>query len=303
LREGSNFIRKTLNAFAMRHILPFLAVGLILMSSCSSSRKAAQTPDDVYYSPGSGNAVAAASSSDEDAGYYSPRNSRTGSNGEYYSTAPSDNYIRLKSQDEARWSYFDDYNAYDSYYSPAAVSPYYSMGYGYGYPLYGSYYGLGLGFGDPYFAWNSYFMWNSWYNPYFYNPYYGGGVIVVKGSSYNNNVYTHLRAFNGTSYRNGLVTRVSNTNNRTYRPAPTAYSRELQSRGTGNRYVNGYSNGNSRSNNGYYRSSSSPSMNSNYSTRPSSNSGSFSSQPVRSYSPPPSSGGGGGGGGARPVRH
>jgi len=303
LREGSNFIRKTLNAFAMRHILPFLAVGLILMSSCSSSRKAAQTPDDVYYSPGSGNAVAAASSSDEDAGYYSPRNSRTGSNGEYYSTAPSDNYIRLKSQDEARWSYFDDYNAYDSYYSPAAVSPYYSMGYGYGYPLYGSYYGLGLGFGDPYFAWNSYFMWNSWYNPYFYNPYYGGGVIVVKGSSYNNNVYTHLRAFNGTSYRNGLVTRVSNTNNRTYRPAPTAYSRELQSRGAGNRYVNGYSNGNSRSNNGYYRSSSSPSMNSNYSTRPSSNSGSFSSQPVRSYSPPPSSGGGGGGGGARPVRH
>ena len=291
----------------MKYLLPFLAVGLILMSSCSSSRKTAQTPDDVYYSPGSGNAVAAASSSDEDGGYYSPRNSRTGSNGEYYSTAPSDNYVRMKAQDEARWSYFDDYNAYDSYYSPAAVSPYYSMGFGYGYPLYGSYYGMGygmgLGFGDPYFAWNSYFMWNSCYNPYFYNPYYGGGVIVAKGSSYNNNVYTHLRAFNGTSYRNGLVTRVTNTNNRVYRPAPTAYSRELQSRGSGNRISTGYSNGN----NGYYRSSSSyPSSNSGYSTRPSSsNSGSFSSQPVRTYSAPsaPSGGGGGGGGSARPVRH
>jgi len=281
----------------MRYSLPFLAVGLIL-SSCSSSRKTAQTPDDVYYSPGSKTAAAAAS--DEDAGYYNP-NSRTGSNnGEYYSTAPSDNYVRMKAQDEARWSYFDDYNAYDSYYSPAAISPYYSMGFGYGYPMYGgSYYGLGLGFGDPYFAWNSYFMWNSWYNPYFYNPYYGGGAIIVKGASYNNNVYTHLRAFNGTSYRNGLVTRVSSSNNRVYRPAPTAYSRELQSRGSGNRISTGYSNGN----NSYNNRSSYPSSNSSYSTRPSSsNSGSFSSQPVRSYSPP-SGGGGGGGGSSRPARH
>ncbi|HEY4205405.1 MAG TPA: hypothetical protein VGM31_01280 [Puia sp.] len=284
----------------MRHILPFLAVGLIMMSSCSSSRKAAQTPDDVYYSPGA-NAVAAAS--DEDAGYYSPRSRSGANNGEYYSTAPSDNYIRMKSQDDARWSYFDDYNAYDSYYSPAAVSPYYSMGLGYGYPMYGSYYGmgygLGLGFGDPYFAWNSYFMWNSWYNPYFYNPYYGGGAIVMKGSSYNNNVYTHLRAFNGTSYRNGLVTRVSNSNNRSYRPAPTAYSRDLQSRGNGNRYVNGYSNGNNGNRNYNYRpTSSSPNTNSTFSNRPN---GGFSSQPVRSYSPP--SGGGGGGMSSRPARH
>jgi len=52
--------------------------------------------------------------------------------------------------------------------------------------MYGSYYGLGLGFGDPYFRWNSYFMWNSFYNPYFYNPYYGGGAIIVKGATYNN---------------------------------------------------------------------------------------------------------------------
>jgi len=266
------------------------------MSSCSSSRKSAQTPDDVYYSPGAKTAVAAAATGDE-AGYYNTGKSGTGSNGEYYSTAPSDNYVRMKAQDEARWSYFDDYNAYDSYYSPVAVSPYYSMGFGYGYPVYGSYYGMGIGFGDPYFAWNSYFMWNSWYNPYFYNPYYGGGVIVVKGSTYNNGVYTHLRAFNGTSYRNGLVARVSNSNNRIYRPAPTAYSRDLQSRSSSNRFVNGYSNGtNTRS------SYSSPNVNSTYSNRPSSNSGSFSSQPVRSYSAP-SGGGGGGGMSSRPSRH
>jgi hypothetical protein len=85
------------------------------------------------------------------------------------------------------------------------------------------------------------------------------------------------------------VTRVTGSNNRIYRPAPTAYSRDLQSRST----VNGFSNGNNS------RSTYSPS-NSSYSTRPSSNSGGFSSQPVRSYSAPS---GGGGGMSSRPSRH
>ena len=271
----------------MKQIYTFLAGTLIVLSSCSSSRKAAQTPDDVYYSPASTRTAAASGDQDE---YYSGKAQQ----GDYYSTAPNDQYVRMKVQDPQRWSYFDDYSAYDSYYSPGLSV---GLGYGYGYPSYGYGYGLGLGFGsgfglgfgDPYMCWNSYFMWNSWYNPYFYNPYYGGGVIVA-GSKYPTTaVYSHLRAFNGASYRNGLVTRTtSNSNERAYRPrTTTTYYTPGTRSGNGNQ-VN--------SSNNSYRTNS----NTNTYYRPANtNSGSF-SQPTRSYTP---SGGGGGGGFSRPGRH
>jgi hypothetical protein len=51
--------------------------------------------------------------------------------------------------------------------------------------------------------WDSYFMWNSWYNPYFYNPYYGGGVLLAGKSG--TSVYSNLRTFGATSYANGLA--------------------------------------------------------------------------------------------------
>src|ERR1700754_2211285 len=127
----------------MKHLFTLLAVAAATglgMSSCSSSRNA-QASDDIYYSSGSGRTAAAA---DQD---------------EYYSTRPSDNYVRMKAEDQSRWSYFDDYGAYDSYYSPVGAS----VGYGWGYPSYygtGFGFGLGLGYGlgfyNPYSAWNSY---------------------------------------------------------------------------------------------------------------------------------------------------
>ncbi len=283
----------------MKQIYTFLAGTLIILSSCSSSRKAAQTPDDIYYSPSSSGKAAPASNGGDQDEYYSGK----AQPGDYYSTAPNDQYVRMKVQDPSRWSYFDDYSAADSYYSPSLSL---GMGYGYGFPSYG--YGLGfgfgpsfgLGFGDPYMCWNSYYMWNSWYNPYFYNPYYGGGLIVAGGGKYGaygtNAVYSRLRAFNGTSYRNGLVTRTtSNSNERAYRPWTSTSYYTQGARNGNSRQINGNSN---NFNNNNYRTNS----NNNNFYRPSNtNSGGF-SQPTRSYTP--SSGGGGGGGGfSRPGRH
>ncbi len=261
-------------------LLTFASVIAIAMSSCSSSRNT-QNTDDIYYSNGSSKPSAKSSSSNND---------------EYYSTAPSDNYIRMKAQDPDRWSYFDDYSNYDSYYSPAS-SWGLSAGYGFGYPSYGFGYGMGFGYGlgfwDPYFAFNSYYMWNSWYNPYFYNPYYGGGVIGGHGIA-PSGVYSHLRPFNSVAYRNGLTRTSTGSNlstrsgNRFYRPGmstTSAYNSSLSGQGT--RAVN--------NNNNFYRSGN---FNNNNTYRPAFQSG---SQPVRSFTP--SGGGGGGGGFSRPGRH
>ena len=274
----------------MKHTYTFLAglaiIGITMFASCSSSRNAAQTPDDIYYSPGGHRAVAGGSSSNN--------------KDEYYSTAPSDQYVRMRVQDPERWSYFDDYNAYDSYYAPAGVGfgSYYGYGYGaFGSPAYGFGYGLGFGpsfgfgFGDPYLCWNSYFMWNSWYNPYFYNPYYGGGVLAYGHQVAAPGIYTHLRTFNPSGYNNGLVRNVNSTNSRLYRPgmtSTTAYNSNLNNSGL--RSVNG--------NGSYYRPVNGGFQPGNNYSRPSYNN---SSQPVRSFSP--AGGGGGGGGFSRPGRH
>ena len=253
-------------------------VAVVGMSSCSSSRNV-QNTDDVYYSNGGSKAAATTSGS-------------SANQGDYYSTAPSDNYVRMAMNDP-RFSTFDDYNAYDSYYySPAA-----SMGYGYGYPGYGfgypmygagfSYglgFGMGMGFYDPYMAWNSYFMWNSFYNPYFYNPYYGVPVMVV-GHSAPTAMYSNLRPFNSVAYRNNMYARsgTSSTGNRYYRPGMNGTSTYNNRVGTTARPVNTTT----------YR----PVNNVNTGYRPT-----FSA-PTRSYSPSFGGGGGGGGGGFRPGRH
>lgn len=254
-----------------------LAVALLVVgaSSCSSSRNA-QNTDDVYYSNGGSRTAVAAS----------------GNQGDYYSTAPSDNYVRMAMTDP-RFATFEDYNAYDSYYySPAAASMGYGFGYpgyGFGYPAYGmgfSYglgFGMGLGFYDPYMAWNSYFMWNSWYNPYFYNPYYGVPVMVVGHNAAPTAIYSNLRPFNSVAYRNAVYSRsgTRTTNNRYYRPGmsgTSVYNNRVG--GSPARPVNTTS----------FR----PVNNSNSGFRPS-----FSA-PTRSFSAPM---GGGGGGGFRPGRH
>jgi hypothetical protein len=202
----------------MRQIYTLLTVVAVLgISSCSSSKQTTSSAD--MYSTG-------------------PSKSSGASSGDYYAAAPNDQYIQMKASDPDRWSYFDDYDAYDSYYAAAPAyggyygmgypSPYYGFGYGYGFGP-----SFGLGFGDPFFMWNSYFMWNSWYNPYFYNPYYGGGVLLVgKGGAAGTSVYSNLRTFGTTSYANGLAHYgvTSSGRNAVYRPgmvSTTAYNKAV----------------------------------------------------------------------------
>jgi hypothetical protein len=220
----------------MRSIFTLLAGATILFTSCSSSHKA-QSSDD----PGYASTKAGASS---------------GGQSDYYNTAPSDQYVQMKTTDQARWSTFDDYNDYDSYYASSPIG--FGASYGYGYPAYGigypgfGYYGypgmsIGMGFWDPYFGWNNYFMWNSYYNPYFYNPYYGGGVLY--GKSYGvapASVYNNVRGFNPSVYHaNGVF--VGN-NNRFYRPGAVNTSNSPYNSGTAGRF----------NNSGFTRSGSSP---------------------------------------------
>ena|SRR3984957_9720940 len=230
----------------MKQVYTLLAIALVIgMSSCSSSRNA-QNTDDIYYSDGS----------------KKPSGSSVGSGGgasqgDYYSTAPSDNYIRMKATDPDRWSTFDDYNAYDSYYySPMAASSSYGFGYpsyglGFGYGMgYGMGYGYGLGFGYGMGFWDPYFAWNSWYNPYFYNPYYGGAVFVVGHGVTPSAAYGNLRPFNTLAYRNGLTrgngaSTTSTSRNPLYRQgmsSTTAYNSHLSGSGSNNSFRNGNSN-------------------------------------------------------------
>ena len=197
----------------------FFALAAFLgLSSCSSSKNAQSSPD--MYSSG-----------------------KT-SGSDYVAATPNDQYVQMKADDYNRWSYFDDYNAADAYYAPAPA--YYGAGLGYGYgvpyypyyglgysPFYGPSFGMGFGFGDPYMMHNSYFMWNSWYNPYFYNPFYGGGVVLVGSSPMA--AYNNLRPFEATNYQNGLAHygATSGSRNPVYRPgmaSTTAYNSGVSSR-------------------------------------------------------------------------
>jgi hypothetical protein len=235
----------------MNKLYTLLALALVIgTASCSSSRNA-QNTDDIYYSDGTKKAAATSTSG-----------SGSASQGDYYSTAPSDNYVRMKATDPDRWSYFDDYDAYDSYYySPMAAS----ASFGYGYPVYGLGfgsgfgYGYGMGFGYGMGLWDPYFAWNSWYNPYFYNPYYGGAVFVAAHGLPASAAYG-MRPFNSLAYRNGLAHTSGTTGtsrNPLYRSgmsSTTAYNSHLTGTSNNNSFRNGNGNGNFRngnSNQGY----------------------------------------------------
>jgi len=253
MRKSNDFSAKTFKCICMKIIYLPLIVSALLLSSCSSSYKTAQSTNDPYYSTNS-------------------QNQNSGSD-QYYNANSDDQYLMMKSQDPTKWSYFDDY-AYDGYYAPTygMYNPY-AFGYSpfgyspFGYSPFGLYGGFGyspfMSFGYGYYGptyLNNYYMWNG-----FYNPYYSGVVVVTKYPSYN--YYTQLHPFTLTSYTG---TAISN----------------------GNSFRNSFSNGNrTTSVNNNYRRFSTNSTNSTNNFFRSQNVQSQSS--FRSFSPSSSFGGGG----------
>ncbi|PWU02119.1 MAG: hypothetical protein C5B52_06015 [Bacteroidetes bacterium] len=174
-----------------------LLAAVVGLGSCTTMYKSGQTPDDVYYSPGS-----------EKEGYVQSKNN-TDNNQPFHGNEPSDDYLRMKVQDPARWSTldYDAYGNYNPYYNPYSpygsfgYSPYgtsMSFGFGMGYPMYS-----GLYFGS-YF--NPFGFYGS-YNPY-YPYYYGTPVVIVKGGTGTVNPYINRpRTFSNAGYGNTAYVR------------------------------------------------------------------------------------------------
>ncbi len=172
----------------MKHMLLLSAMGIGLLTSCSTAFKAGQTPDDVYYSPG------------RDITHVTEVRDRQQQVEEYQSYVSSldDRYLRMKVANHTRWAGIDDFDYwYDSRYDFGGLnysycyntlSPYtywnprwsLTMGYGLYYP---GYYGFG---------WNS-----PIYTLVHYSiPSYGGStstaasnITAFRNRSYNNSNY------------------------------------------------------------------------------------------------------------------
>jgi hypothetical protein len=260
-----------------KRILSVFALA-ILLASCSSAYRQAQTPDDVYYSP----------AKEKERTYASTNDSRQTDNYTHHNnnyddyTSSEDDYLRMKIQNRYRWNELDDY---DYWYSPSyAFNNYY--GYNSFNPFLSNSWGLSFYYSpftsiQPYGWFNSYYPTYGFYSPY--NGYYGHGY----GYSYMPVFLTNVKSTPGVhrpllgsyvNYGNGY----NNNNNR--------------SRSIG-RYIPSFNTGDSRYNNR----NSSFSNNKSFSSPSSSNSNSNSS-PVRSFTP---SGGGSssGGGVSRQTHH
>jgi hypothetical protein len=239
---------------------------VILLSGCSVYRSG-QTPDDVYYSPGKAQvqpAYVEANGDRDDGKRYN--DNRTYNGYDDYANA-DDRWLMMRVRNRYRWSYFDDYNyysPYSSFYSPYSSFGYYPWGgyggYGFGYQ---PGFSFGLGFGSYYDPFMTPYYWNSYYNPYY-------PKVVVVNPKNDPAGYNRIRNFNLNTYTN----RTYNNGRSVLRPRTNGYNNSNSTLGNSFRRV--FSNSTtttprpSRSNDDYYRPSSSD-------------------RPVRTYSPSNSS--------------
>ena len=209
---------------------------LVIFSSCSSVYRSSQTPDDMYYTSSRQSVGRSASNSENNDDYVQANSARQ--DGRYSGDAstsgydtyatPDDRWLMMRVRDQARWSYFDDYNYYSpyndfaygglgGYYGGYGFTPGFSMGLGYGFGGYNPYaFGLGLGYGGFGGMFNSYYNWNSFYNPYYTN-------MVVINPKLNPAGYTTLRTFNMGGYTNKNYNNGSTTVRSGIRPNYNGY--------------------------------------------------------------------------------
>ncbi|QEH43158.1 hypothetical protein [Chitinophaga sp. XS-30] len=158
----------------MKPMIYSAVVALLVLSSCSTAYRTAQTPDDVYYSPVRENVYA----------------NNTARNTDDYVEETYDedegNYVTYADEDEERYDYarrIDRFsrgysgNYWDGYYFDAFgpsmyMNNYWGSGLGWG-----SFWGpsVSIGFGWGYNPWRNPWGWNSWYGGGWGHPWYGGG--------------------------------------------------------------------------------------------------------------------------------
>lgn len=173
----------------MKNSIFTLAAFTLLLSSCSSAFKTAETPDDVYYSYGP-RPVTVEEKKQVDESYSS-----------YWDDA-DDSYLRMKVQNRDKWSSIDDVNYWYGYNNPSNM---WNMNY------------------NSAFYLNSY-AWNTWYNPFSYTSYYnnwnnpycwGRPVVIVNkfpaGTS-GTTAITPRPGFNKGGFSNSVFDRNNNTN-------------------------------------------------------------------------------------------
>jgi hypothetical protein len=171
----------------MKSILYTAAGALLILSSCSTAYKSAQTPDDVYYSPRTERTYASSNKQDQDQRKVAAASEDDGTYVTYEDEEQGDYEKRIdRFRNNYGGSYYDDGspNVYvNNYYGGGfGYSPYSYWGGGFGYPYYRSGWNLSIGLGwgggfyNPWYSpWYSpYSFYSPWYSPW-HSPYYAGG--------------------------------------------------------------------------------------------------------------------------------
>lgn len=158
---------------------------MLILSSCSSAYRTAQTPDDVYYSPATPRVYANNSNDDRNEEYTEE---------ETYDENGEGNYVTYEDEDGESYDYARRIERFNYPYSGSYWDGYYDALYnrpfgGFGWNTWGPSIGIGLGWGYSPWRMNSWYGggWGGWYDPWYtsswgyggwghpYYPYYGGG--------------------------------------------------------------------------------------------------------------------------------